>query len=78
MSDKKVGGSGRHPITPTQQMEQALSDQGTLNMADIPHDKGKSAVVDKFREREERWRREQSMHDQNEANGQEKGEGGEK
>jgi hypothetical protein len=49
MSDKKVGGSGRRPITPTEHMEQALSDQGTLNMADIPHDKGKSAVVDKFR-----------------------------
>jgi hypothetical protein len=64
MSDKKVGRSYRRPITPTEKMESALSDPGTMNVADIPHDKGKSAMVDKFREREEGWRREQSLHDQ--------------
>ena len=64
MSDKKVGRSYRRPITPTEKMESAISDPGTMNMADIPHDKGKSATVDKFREREEEWRREQSLHDQ--------------
>ena len=68
MSDKKVGRYDRRPLTPTEKMEGALSDPGTMNVADIPHDKGKSAMVDKFREREERWRREQSLHDQQAAN----------
>ena len=67
MSDKKVGRSSRSPVKPTEQMERALSDPGTVNVADMPHDKGKAAVADKFREREERWRREQSMHDQQAA-----------
>jgi hypothetical protein len=67
MSDKKVTRSGGRPITPTQKMEAALSDPGTVNVADIPHDKGKSAIADKFREREERWRRDQALHDQQEA-----------
>ena len=67
MSDKKVGRSGGRPITPTQKMEAARSDPGTVNVADIPHDKGKSVVADKFREREEKWRREQAMHDQQAA-----------
>ena len=57
MADKKVDRSGRErPLTPTQKMKAALSDSGTVNMADPTHDKGKSALVDKFREREERWR----------------------
>jgi hypothetical protein len=64
MADKKVERSGRErPITPTQKMEASLSDPGTMNMADAAHDKGKSALVDKYREREERWRREQSQRD---------------
>ncbi len=68
MADKKVERSGRErPLTPTQKMEAALSDPGTLNMADPTRDKGKSALVDKFREREERWRREQALHDQQAA-----------
>jgi hypothetical protein len=67
MSDKKVGRYDRRPLTPTEKMEGALSDPGTVNVADLPHDKGKSAVTDKFREREERWRREQSLHDQQAA-----------
>jgi hypothetical protein len=64
MSDKKVGRLGGRPTTPTEQMERALSDPGTVNVADLPHDKGKGAIADKFREREERWRRDQSLHDQ--------------
>ena len=75
MSDKKVGRLGGRPITPTEQMERALSDAGTVNVADLPHDKGKAAVADKFREREERWRREQALHDQQAAETVE-GEGG--
>jgi len=67
MSDKKVGRLGARPTTPTEQMERALSDPGTVNVADLPHDKGKGAIADKFREREERWRREQTLHDQQAA-----------
>ena len=74
MPDKKVGHSGRErPITPTQKMEAALSDPGTMNMAEPTHDKGKSALVDNFRDREERWRREQSLHDQEECARQQRG-----
>jgi hypothetical protein len=65
MADKKVERSGRErPLTPRQKFKAALSDQGTVNMADPTHDKGKASLVDKFREREERWRREQSLRDQ--------------
>jgi hypothetical protein len=67
MSDKKVGRIVARPTTPTEQMERALSDPGTVNVADLPHDKGKGAVADKFREREERWRRDQAVHDQQAA-----------
>lgn len=67
MSDKKVGRFGGRPITPTEQMERALSDSGTVNVANLPHDKGKTVIADKFREREERWRREQVLHDQHAA-----------
>jgi hypothetical protein len=69
MADKKVSRIGGRPITPTQKMEAALSDPGTMNVADAPHDKGKSALADKFREREERWRREQAMHEQQATHG---------
>ena len=76
MADKKVERSGRErPITPTQKMEASLSDPGTMNMANTAHDKGKSALVDKYREREERWRREQSIHDQQTQQGRETAEG---
>jgi hypothetical protein len=65
MADKKVDRHRRErSLTPTQKMKAAMSDPGTVNMAEPTHDKGKSALVDKFRKREERWRREQSLHDQ--------------
>lgn len=68
MADKKVERSGRErPLTPTQKMNAALSDPGTMNMAQPTHDKGRSALVDRFREREERWRREQAFHDREAA-----------
>jgi hypothetical protein len=68
MADKKVDRNRReHSLTPTQKMRASISDPGTMNMADVTHDKGKSALVDKFREREERWRREQALHDQETA-----------
>jgi hypothetical protein len=70
MADKKVERSGRErPRTPTQKMEAALSDPGTMNMADPTHDKGKAALVDKFREREQRWRTGQAMRDREAAHG---------
>lgn len=74
MADKKVERSGRErPLTPKQKMEAALSDPGTMNIADATHDKGKSALVNKFREREARWRREQALHDQKAAHAAERG-----
>jgi hypothetical protein len=54
-------------------MKAALSDPGTVNMAEPTHDKGKSALVDKFREREERWRREQSLRDHEASAAQDSG-----
>jgi hypothetical protein len=72
MADKKVDRYRReHSLTPTQKMKSALSDPGTMNMAEPTHDKGKSALVDKFRKREERWRREQALHDQEAAHASE-------
>jgi hypothetical protein len=70
MADKKVERSGRErPRTPTQKMNAALSDPGTMSMADPTHDKGKSALVDRFRDREQRWRTEQTLRDREAAHG---------
>ncbi len=64
MADKKVERPGRErPRTPTQKMQAALSESGTMSMADTAHDKAKSALVDKFRDREQRWRTEQALRD---------------
>jgi hypothetical protein len=65
MADKKVERNVRsseqeRPSTPTQKMTGALSDSGTVNIAAADRDKGKSALFDRFRDREERYRREQS------------------
>jgi len=65
VADKKVERNVRssdqeRPSTPTQKMTGALSDTGTVNMAHVEHDKGKSALFDRFRDREERYRQEQS------------------
>ena len=64
MADKKVERSHRgNPLTPTQRLQASLSDPGTVDMADRTHNTGRSALVDKFKEREERWRRDQAIHD---------------
>jgi hypothetical protein len=64
MADKKVERShGGRPLTPTKRLQASLSDQGTVDMADRTHDAGRSALADKFREREERWRRDQAFRD---------------
>jgi uncharacterized protein YaiL (DUF2058 family) len=76
MADKKVERSGRErPQTPRQKLKAALSESGNVNMAEPTHDKGKAALIDKFREREERWRREQVLHDQETSAAQKPGEG---
>ncbi len=65
MADKKVERSFRErPLTPAQKMNASLSDQGSVNMAEPSHDKGKAALTDRFREREDRWRREQALRAQ--------------
>jgi hypothetical protein len=67
MADKKVGRyGGTRTLSPTQKMDAALSDSGTMDVADASHAKAKSTLADKFRTREEKWRRDQSFHDQNE------------
>ncbi len=65
MADKKVERNVRssdeeRPTTPTQKMQSALSKSGTLSMADTARDKAKSALLGRFKEREERFRQEQS------------------
>jgi hypothetical protein len=65
MPDKKVAKSGgARPLTPSQKLDASLSDNGTVNMAESTHDKARSTLVDKFKEREDRWRREQALHEQ--------------
>jgi hypothetical protein len=66
MADKKVERNVRasdqeRPSTPTQKMMGSLSDTGTINVAGAGKDKGKSALFDRFRDREERYRRAQSI-----------------
>ena len=82
MADKKVERSRPDlVINPTQTTTSSLSDSGTINMAESTHDKGRSALIDKFRRREERWRLEQSLHDREaaaaSAGGKARGSGGE-
>jgi hypothetical protein len=65
MADKKIARSRRErSLTPREKLVSALSDSGTISMAEPTHDKGKSALVDRFRKREERWRQEQALRDQ--------------
>jgi hypothetical protein len=66
MADKKVERNLRssdqeRPQTPTQKMTGALSDSGNVNIAEADKDKGKTALFDRFRDRDERYRREQSI-----------------
>ncbi len=66
MADKKVDRNVRssdqeRPQTPTQKMTGALSDSGNVNVAEADKDKGKTALLDRFRDRDERYRRDQSL-----------------
>ncbi len=64
MPDKKVSKSvAARPSTPSQKLDASLSDTGTVNMAEPTHDRARSTLVDKFKEREERWRRDQALHE---------------
>lgn len=68
MADKKIARSRRErSLTPTEKLVSALSDSGTISMVEAAHDKGKSALFDKFRRREDRWRQEQALRDQEAA-----------
>lgn len=68
MADKKVDRyRPDRVVSPNQQTTSALSETGTINVAEAAHDKGKAALLDKFRQREERWRMEQSLHDREAA-----------
>ncbi len=68
MADKKVDRSMRGgqagAMTPAQVFEASRSKHGTPNMSDVARDSEKSAVLEKFREREERFRRDQALHAQ--------------
>ena len=68
MADKKVNRQSPYRgLSPAQQAKNSLSDEGTIEMSDPTHDKGRSALVDKSRDREERWRRRQATKNQEEA-----------
>lgn len=70
MADKKVDRyRPDRVVSPNQQTTSALSETGTINVAEAAHDKGKAALLDKFRQREERWRLEQSLHDREASGG---------
>lgn len=65
MADKKVERNVRsseeeRPTTPTEKLQSSISKTGTLNASHAAADKAKSVLLDKFREREERYRREQA------------------
>lgn len=69
MADKKVERNVRssdeeRPTTPTEKLQSSISKTGMLSMAHRAADRDKSALLDRFREREERYRREQSIADQ--------------
>ncbi len=66
MADKKVERNVRssdeeRPTTPTEKLQSSISKRGTIHTAHHTADKAKSTLLDKFREREERFRREQSL-----------------
>ncbi len=68
MADKKVDRyRPERALDPTQQSRSDLSSPGAVGLGDSTHDKRKLALFDKFRRREERWRREQSLHDREAA-----------
>jgi hypothetical protein len=71
MADKKVErnmrGGQAGPMTPGEVFEASHSKHGTPNMADVAGESGKSALLERFREREERYRRDQSLQAHAEA-----------
>lgn len=65
MADKKVERNIRsseeeRPATPAEKLQASLSDKNTLNMAQSARDRAKPALLDRFRDREERYRRDQA------------------
>lgn len=72
MADKKVGRS-IHPVdetrSPSEQLASSLSDNNIVIMAGPARDQAKATLVGRFREREERYRREQSAKARDEEAG---------
>ncbi|NLT35418.1 MAG: hypothetical protein GXX83_05930 [Gaiellales bacterium] len=65
MADKKVERNVRsseeeRPGTPAEKLQGSISDKNTLNMAQSARDRAKTALLDRFRDREERFRRDQA------------------
>lgn len=63
MADKKVERNVRssdqeHPRTPTEKLTASLSSEGTLNTENAENDKARADLLKKFKERDERYRRE--------------------
>lgn len=60
MADKKVDRNTRlsgAPVTRTEGAEASRPQHETAGTADLTHDKGKTALLDKFRAREEQYHR---------------------
>ena len=63
MADKRVERNVRssdqeQPRTPTEKLTASLSSEGTLNTEDAENDKARATLLDKFKERDDRYRRE--------------------
>jgi len=63
VADKKVERNVRssdqeHPRTPTEKLTASLSSEGTLNTENAENDKARATLLDKFKDRDERYRRE--------------------
>jgi len=68
MADKKVDRyRPERALDATQQTKTALSTPDKADLAEWKRFKGRSSLLDKFRSREERWRREQSLRDREAA-----------
>jgi len=64
MADKKVDRyRPKRSLPPTQSGKAAPSGPGTIGTAEDEREGRRTALLDKFRKREERWRSQQALHD---------------
>lgn len=71
MADKKVDRNTRlsgGPVTRTESAEVSRPEHETAGTADLTHDKGKAALLDKFRAREEQYHRDHPSQEEVEDN----------